>query len=148
MAVADDITAGEVSLIEGLGLSGVTVRDWKQAATTELNTPTLITVSVDDDRTEYETADDDTGVAGFYTVRVTIARRNSGDGLSGASTMRTMRQSIRRKTVAVDGLASAVVAVDWVDALPTPQFDAGLLDGGWDYGFLNFRVKTREARTP
>lgn len=144
MAVADDITAGEVALIDGLSLSGVTVRDRKQAATTELDTPTLVTVSVEEDGSEFETADDDTGVAGRYRMRVTIARRNGGDGLSGASSMREMRQDIRRATVAIDGLTDLVPAVDWVDALPTPQFDAGLLDSGWDYGFLDFSVKTRE----
>ena len=146
MAVADDITAGEVALIEALSLSGVTVRDRKAPATTGLDTPTLVTVSVEDDSTEFETTDDDTGVSGRYRMTVGIARRNLGDGLSGASTMRTMRQSIRRATVARAGLMTTVTAVDWVDVLPTPQFDAGLLDDGWDYSWLAFSVKTREPR--
>ena len=145
MAVADDITAGAVSLIGGLGLAGVTVVDRKAAATTELDTPTLATVSVFEDSVEYETADDDTGVAGRYRLTVTIARRNSGSLVDQATT-RGMRQSIRREML--EGLAGAVVAVDWVDALPTPQFDPGLLDDGWDYSWLSFSVKTREARAP
>lgn len=145
MAVADEISAGAVALINGLALAGVTVRDRKIPAAVEAEVSAVVTVSVAEDGTEFETADDDAGVAGRYRLVVSIARRSAG-ALSGAATMRDIRQAIRRETLAIDGLSGAVPAVDWADALPSPQFDAGMLDDGWDYGFLAFSVKTREPR--
>lgn len=145
MAVADDITAGVVAILGTLGLTGATIRDRKIPAVVEGETPPVVCVSVREDHDEWETADDATGRAGFYRLTVTIVRRTGGT-LADKSTVRDWRQAIRRKFTELPGL-DGVPAVDWVDSAPSPEWDPGLLDKGWDYSSLSFSIKTREART-
>lgn len=144
MAVADDLTAGVVALLGTLGLTGATIRDRKIPAVVEGETPPIICVSVAEVTEEWETADDDAGRAGRYSLNVTIVRR-SGGTLTDKTTVRTWRQLIRRRLTQEPGL-TGVPAVDWVDALPSRQWDAGFLDDGYDYSPLAFSVKTREPR--
>lgn len=144
MAVSDDIAAGVVALIDGLGLTGVTVVARKIPAMVEGDTPPVVCVAVTEVGEDWETADDDAGRAGRYRLTVVVLRR-SGGTLTDTQDVRDWRQAIRRRLTREPGL-TGVPAVDWVEALPTPQWDAGLLDDGIDYSPLAFSVKTREPR--
>jgi hypothetical protein len=143
-SVADDLTAGVAALIAGLGLTGgPAVKDRKVPALAEGETD-VICVAVAEDGEDWETADDAYGRAGHYRLTVTQVRR-SPMTLADKAVVRERRQVIRRRLTRGPGL-TGVPAVDWITALPTPEFDAGLLDGNLDYSPMAFDVKTREPR--